>query len=63
MGQYTLTQKKYLTLACFIVIRVRAIHIPGSDRWALRIQETKVSDSGEYECQEKDEMEIILFIG
>ncbi len=31
--------------------RIRAIHVPGSDRWALRIQETRVDDSGGYECQ------------
>ncbi|XP_040569501.1 kin of IRRE-like protein 1 [Lepeophtheirus salmonis] len=31
--------------------RIQAIHIPKSDRWALRIQETKLSDDGIYECQ------------
>jgi hypothetical protein len=31
--------------------RVRAIHVPGSDTWAMRVEETDVSDSGEYECQ------------
>ena len=31
--------------------RIQGIHIPASDRWALRIQETTVDDSGDYECQ------------
>ncbi len=31
--------------------RIRAIHVPDSDTWAVRIEETTVGDSGEYECQ------------
>ncbi len=29
----------------------RAIHVPESDRWALRIEAAKLSDEGGYECQ------------
>ena len=31
--------------------RIKAIHVSNSDRWALRIQDTVVEDTGEYECQ------------
>ena len=31
--------------------RIKAIHVPDSDRWSLRIQDTKLSDDGAYECQ------------
>lgn len=31
--------------------RIRSIHVPGSDRWALRIQDSRMGDSGLYECQ------------
>ena len=31
--------------------RIKAIHVPDSDRWSLRIQDTKLSDDGPYECQ------------
>ena len=26
--------------------RIKAIHVPDSDRWSLRIQDTKLSDDG-----------------
>ena len=31
--------------------RIKAIHVPESDRWSLRIQDTQLSDDGPYECQ------------
>ena len=31
--------------------RIKAIHVPDSDRWSLRIQDTQLSDDGAYECQ------------
>ena len=31
--------------------RFRSIHVPGSDTWALRIQDTVPEDTGLYECQ------------
>ena len=31
--------------------RIKAIHVPGTDLWSLRIQDTKLSDEGPYECQ------------
>jgi hypothetical protein len=31
--------------------RIKAVHVPDSDRWSIRIQDTKLSDDGSYECQ------------
>ena len=31
--------------------RIKAIHVPDSDRWSLHIQDTQLSDDGAYECQ------------
>lgn len=31
--------------------RIKAIHVPDTDLWSLRIQDTKLSDDGAYECQ------------
>eukprot|EP00095_Tigriopus_kingsejongensis_P000747 snap_masked-scaffold273_size229271-processed-gene-1.9 protein:Tk00747 transcript:snap_masked-scaffold273_size229271-processed-gene-1.9-mRNA-1 annotation:"neuronal growth regulator 1-like" len=31
--------------------RIKGIHVPGSDLWALRIQDTTLKDDGQYECQ------------
>ena len=37
--------------------RIKAIHVPDSDLWSLRIQDTKLSDAGAYECQVTTNME------
>lgn len=42
--------------------RIRAIHVPESDRWALRIQETKLSDDGAYECQVTTENKTVKLV-
>jgi len=31
--------------------RIKAIHVPDTELWSLRIQDTKLSDTGAYECQ------------
>jgi hypothetical protein len=42
--------------------RIRAIHVPESDRWALRIEEAKLSDEGGYECQVTTTNKTILIV-
>ena len=37
--------------------RIKAIHVPDSDLWSLRIQDTKLSDAGAYECQVTTDIE------
>ena len=37
--------------------RIKAIHVPDSDLWSLRIQDTKLSDAGAYECQVSTDLE------
>jgi len=37
--------------------RIKAIHVPNSDLWSLRIQDTKLSDAGAYECQVTTDIE------
>ena len=42
--------------------RIRAIHVPGSDTWSMRIEETTAEDTGEYECQVTTPNKTILIV-
>ena len=37
--------------------RIKAIHVPDTELWSLRIQDTKLSDTGAYECQVTTDIE------
>ncbi|XP_015599036.1 zwei Ig domain protein zig-8 isoform X2 [Cephus cinctus] len=42
--------------------RFASLHAPGSDAWTLRLNNTKKSDSGKYECQVNSEPKIMYAV-
>ena len=42
--------------------RIKAIHVPESDRWSLRIQDTQLSDDGPYECQVASQLSHVVHL-
>ncbi len=42
--------------------RIRSIHVPDSERWSLRITDTKLSDDGPYECQVTTDVKAVKMV-
>lgn len=42
--------------------RIKAIHVPDSERWSLRIQDTQLSDDGAYECQVTTDAQMVTVV-